>query len=156
MHGQALAIAAEHEQLAKDQANPTKSDEQALNCAVLLKLGKNVDGQRRHYVSIRQVVKLSPSIRSALAATPTSQRTLLKRMQLVDLDIVRKVESVKPGLQSQSQAAATRHSGLHEAIAICLVEEEPLAGHEMHVYCSQKADCLDKQHGMHQQWRITE
>lgn len=76
------------------------SDEQALLCATLFKLGRNIRGQRRHFTSIDQAVQHSPGLQAALEATPISNRTLLKRMRQVDPGIVRRVETVKPALRA--------------------------------------------------------
>ena len=86
--------------LPKSGRPPAMSDAQALHCATLFKLGRNVRGQRRHYTSIQQAIECSQPLRSALEQTPISQRTLLKRMRQVDPGIVRRVETVKPALSA--------------------------------------------------------
>ena len=86
--------------LPKSGRPPAMTDDQALLCALLFKLGRNIRGQRRHFTGIDDAVARSPGLQAALAATPISHRTLLKRMRQVDPGIVRRVESVKPALRA--------------------------------------------------------
>lgn len=91
---------------------PVMPDATARECAIAFKQGRILAGQQRHFGSVKQAVRKSAAIQSALAKHPISRRCLLKRMRQVDPSLVQRTEDVKPALGILLRAERRRVAGI--------------------------------------------